>query len=140
MKLEAAQLQQVYARFPSLKANADRSALAAAAEKVLGTEPAKALLLALADEDTYLSARASAPALVSSSPEQQLRSEPALSAEPAQGERRPTAGANVVVGNAERLQALVLDLELGLEMPEALGRYQQAALAEARGWGKHGLA
>jgi 2-polyprenyl-6-methoxyphenol hydroxylase-like FAD-dependent oxidoreductase len=60
MRLEATQLKQVYAQFPSLKVNADRRALEAAATKVLGVGPAKALLRALADKDTYLAARASA--------------------------------------------------------------------------------
>lgn len=56
MKLES-QLQQVYARFPSLKVNADKASLEAAAAKVLGAPAAKALVEALADKDTYLKAR-----------------------------------------------------------------------------------
>jgi hypothetical protein len=66
MKPEATQLRQVYAQFPSLRVNADLRALETAATRVLGPEPAKALVRALADEDTYRSARTTA--LTPSSP------------------------------------------------------------------------
>ncbi|MBK7857079.1 MAG: hypothetical protein IPJ65_00385 [Archangiaceae bacterium] len=60
MKTEANQLSQVYAQFPSLKVNADRRALRAAATKVLGAGAAKKLLATFDDRDTYRAARTSA--------------------------------------------------------------------------------
>lgn len=60
MKVDSRALQQIYAQFPSLKVNADKGALEAAATKVLGAEGAKALLAALADKDTYLATRSAA--------------------------------------------------------------------------------
>lgn len=65
----SSQLQQVYARFPSLKVNADKGALEAAATQVLGAPESKALLAALADKDTYLSARGTALAALVKAPE-----------------------------------------------------------------------
>jgi 2-polyprenyl-6-methoxyphenol hydroxylase-like FAD-dependent oxidoreductase len=60
VKVESSQLQQVYARFPSLKVNADKGALEAAATKVLGAPAAKALIAKLLDKNTYLAARTEA--------------------------------------------------------------------------------
>ena len=70
MKVDsAAALQRIYAQFPSLKVNADKVLLEAAATQVLGPQQATALLKTLADKDAYLGARAVAIDALAKAPE-----------------------------------------------------------------------
>jgi len=73
MKVDTRALQQVYAQFPSLKANPDKRALEAAAVKVLGAAGARALMKSLLKKDTYLQARSEAISALLTTPQGQLQ-------------------------------------------------------------------
>ncbi len=73
MKVDTRALQQVYAQFPSLKVNADKRALEAAAVKVLGASGARALMASLQKKDAYLAARTEAISALVTAPQGPLQ-------------------------------------------------------------------